>query len=105
MVDIFAQKALQVEPVPVWGDALDGVRDYIFGDDLSRAIAMIGDYTPNGMEVYNLGTGVGVSLADDIQSINLYTQTPLKIETVKSNATSSIKRIVLDMDKFTRKTG
>lgn len=105
VVDVFVQKAIKEEPVTVWGDALHGVRDYIFMDDFSRAVAQIGGCKADGVEIYNLSSGIGTSLEEIINCINTHFPTPLKVNHVQSDATSSIKRIVLNVEKIKDKIG
>lgn len=105
VIEVFVQKALRGETAIVWGDALSNVRDYIFMDDFSDAVVKIGEHESVGVEIYNLGSGIGTNLNEIIQAINRHIAEPLKVEYVKNDATSAIKRIVLDMDKFKTKTG
>lgn len=105
VVDLFVQKALNNEPVTVWGDALSSVRDYIFVDDFADAVVQIADYKADGVEVYNLSSGIGTSLAEIIDGINQFVDSPIQLQHESKDATASIKRIVLDMTKFKEKTG
>ena len=105
VIDLFVQKALKNEPVTVWGDALHSVRDYIFLDDFSDAVVRISAFDAEGVEIYNLGTGIGTSLEEIIDCINACADQPLTINHVTRDSTASIKRNVLDMSKFKEKTG
>ena len=105
VIDVFVQKALNGDEATIWGDALHSVRDYIFADDFSEAVAMIGNHKAEGVEVYNLSSGVGTTLEEIVQAINNYSPNPLKVNHVQNDATAAIKRIVLDMEKFKAKTG
>ena len=105
VIEVFVQKALKGECATIWGDALTNVRDYIFMDDFSEAVAKIGACKAKGVEVYNLSSGVGTTLEDIINAINSYVCKPLKVKHIQSDVTGAIKRIVLDMSKFRKKTG
>lgn len=105
VIDVFVQNALQGREAKIWGNAIHNIRDYIFVDDFSKAVALIGEYESKGIEIYNLSSGVGTSLDEIIQIINKYSDAPLKIDYVQNNATDAIKRIVLDMEQFKKKTG
>ena len=105
VIDIFIQKALNGDTATVWGDALYNERDYIFADDFSEAVAMITEENPDGMEVYNLGSGIGTSLETIIACINAHLDTPLNLKHIDNDSSANIKRIVLDMTKFKNKTG
>lgn len=105
VIEVFVQKALRGETAVIWGNALSNVRDYIFMDDFAEAVAVIGKHKAEGVEVYNLSSGVGTSLGEIIKVINKYSMKPLKLKQVENDATASIRRIVLDMTKFKNKTG
>lgn len=105
VIDVFVQKALSGEKATVWGDALTNVRDYIFADDFSEAVAVIGEHEAKGVEVYNLGSGVGTKLEEIVDEINRCTGNALVIEHVQNDVTSSVKRFVLDMSRFREVTG
>lgn len=105
VIEVFVQKALRGEPATIWGDALINVRDYIFMDDFAEAVAIIGEHQVEGVEVYNLSSGIGTTLEEIIQAINQNVEQHLKVQHIQDDATSSIKRIVLDMTKFKEKTG
>ena len=105
VIDVFAQKAVSGEEATIWGDSLTNIRDYIFLDDFSCAVAKIANYKVNGVEIYNLSSGIGTSLKEIILCINKYSEKPLKVKYIDNNSTSSIKRIVLEMEKFKNKTG
>ncbi len=104
VIDVFVQKAVQGEAVTIWGDALTSVRDYIFVDDFSDAVVKIGERKSEEVEIYNLSSGTGVTLREIIEAIDKYVAKPLEINHIKNDAASSIKRIVLDMDKFRKVT-
>lgn len=105
VIEVFVQKALNDEMAMIWGDALTNVRDYIFMDDFAEAVALIGRHQSEGVEIYNLSSGIGTTLEEIIQTINRNLGKPLKVDHVQNDVTSSIKRIVLDMTKFKEKTG
>ena len=105
VVEVFVQKALSEETATIWGDALMNIRDYIFMDDFTEAVAAIGDHKADGVEIYNLSSGIGTTLDEIIKAINKFVKEPLKVTHVQNDATSAIKRIVLDMTKFKTKTG
>lgn len=63
----------QREELSVFGDDYDtkdgtGVRDYIHVDDLAAGHVAALDNSKSGFEVYNLGTGVGVSVLDLVKA-------------------------------------
>lgn len=104
VIEVFVQKALRGETATIWGDALTNVRDYIFMDDFAEAVAMIAEHKAEGVEIYNLSSGVGTTLNQIIEAINKYSKEPLRVKHVQNDAAASIRRIVLDMTKFKEKT-
>lgn len=105
VIDVFIQKALTLEEAVIWGDAINNIRDYIFIDDAVKAIAMISNKPVSGIEIYNLSSGIGVSLGDIISIIDANVQKPLVIRRISENTVSSVKRIVLDINKIKKTTG
>ncbi len=105
VIDVFVQKAIRRETAIVWGSALTNVRDYIFMDDFSEAVAKIGECQAEGVEVYNLSSGIGTTLEEIVTTINKYSDEPLNIQYEQNDVAGSIRRIVLDMQKFKKKTG
>lgn len=105
VIEVFVQKALRNETATIWGDALTNIRDYIFMDDFAEAVAKIGEHKSEGVEIYNLSSGVGTTLEEIIKAINKHSKEPLKLNHIQNDATSVIKRIVLDVTKFKEKTG
>ena len=67
VVDIFLKKALDNEVIQIWGDGKN-IRDYIHIDDLiDFLILAIEKDSLTG--IYNIGTGVGISLNEIIRLI------------------------------------
>jgi UDP-glucose 4-epimerase len=63
----------KLEKLSVYGDDYDtpdgtGVRDYIHVADLARGHVNALEYMKPGVETYNLGTGVGVSVLDVVKA-------------------------------------
>jgi UDP-glucose 4-epimerase len=66
-VGVFLGRALDGLPIDVWGDG-SVVRDYVYIDDVVRALILAGDY--QGSErVFNVGAGRGLSINELIQCI------------------------------------
>lgn len=100
VIDIFIQKALMNEPATIWGNSVENIRDYIFIDDFAEAVVKIANFEKEGISKYNLSSGVGTSLKDIVNIINNYVPNKLKINYIENDATSSINRIVLDINKI-----
>jgi UDP-glucose 4-epimerase len=54
---------LRGEPFRLWGDG-GVVRDFLYVDDLTRALLAAAAAPPDGPRVYNVGSGTGISLRD-----------------------------------------
>jgi len=60
-VHTFMRRIAFGEPVHVRGDA---GRDFVHVEDVARAVELAAGRTTSGLEIFNVGTGVGTSLAD-----------------------------------------
>lgn len=70
-VAVFLGKALQKEPIEIWGDG-SVIRDYIHISDVVRAMLLTITY--QGKEhIFNIGSGHGISLNDVLQEIERVT--------------------------------
>jgi UDP-glucose 4-epimerase len=75
-VRIFLQRALDGLPIEIWGDGKT-IRDYIYISDVATAFASAINY--EGIEqVFNLGTGIGISLNELLDAIELLLKHPIK---------------------------
>ncbi len=98
-IDIFIQNALEELPVTIWGSAESVIRDYIFLDDVTEAVVMVSGSFKEGVNIYNVGTGVGVNLKEVIRLINKYVEKPL-LTTHDIKTSSGVDRIILDTSKI-----
>lgn len=95
VIPTFFGKLMTGEPVSVWGTG-DVVRDYIYIDDLVSAIV---ELTKAGCEgVFNVGSGVGTSLMEVIETISTVSGLKPEIE-FKPSRSFDVKTVVLDIDK------
>lgn len=99
VVDIFIQRALQNEPLVIWGDAENVIRDYVYLEDVAAAIVDITNRDISGVEVYNIGTGKGTSLKELIVLIEREIGHKIPVE-YKAEMASGINRIVLSPKKI-----
>lgn len=83
------------EPITLWGDGKN-IRDYIYIDDLMRAIKICIDHENQG--IFNIGSGVGQSSLDLIKLIESLTgiSAQLKYEPARPY---DVNRIILDCTK------
>lgn len=69
VINCFIDRAREGKPIVIYGDGSQ-VRDYIYIDDLVKALTLCGwsEYAAN--KVFNVGTGVGVSMREAAQYIS-----------------------------------
>jgi len=103
-IDIFIQKALSGEAVELWGDPSAFVRDYLYIDDFCNAVITLLNHKIDGVEIFNIASGIGHSLQDVIDCI----ESSLNVTLLKINKPagfSGIKRNVLSIDKIRKHNG
>jgi UDP-glucose 4-epimerase len=59
-VGVFLSRAIQNQPVEIWGDG-SATRDYIHVSDVAEAFARVVNYDGT-KSVFNIGSGIGTSL-------------------------------------------
>ena len=104
VVDIFIQRALKNEPLIIWGNAKNVIRDYIYLEDVVKIIADVTEENRLGIEVYNVGTGKGTSLEKLIKIIENEINRILVVE-YKTEMASGIDSIVLSNEKLKKTIG
>jgi len=98
-IPVFLGKAVQGEPVEIWGDG-SVVRDYLYIDDLVEGIIQVLAYT-GAQKVFNLGSGKGHSLNDLVRVIEAVMGSAVQV-TYKEARSFDIPEIVLDITKAQR---
>lgn len=104
VIDVFIQSALQGEPIKIWGDANKSIRDYIYLDEAAEAIVECSLKEIDGYQVFNLGTGVGISVEEIIRKIEKQLGRPLEKEYYPEKS-SGVSYIVLDCSRIERMIG
>ncbi|MBX3099098.1 MAG: NAD-dependent epimerase/dehydratase family protein [Salinibacterium sp.] len=102
VIPTFLERAAKGEPVPVYGDG-SSVRDYVYVDDAIRMIVDTVDVTPQHA-VYNIGSGVGTSLAELLAVIGDVTGSHPTIDYQPEPATF-VHRSVLDTSRYREEFG
>lgn len=98
----FVYKAVRGDPLEIWGDG-KVVRDYIYMDDVTEALAMAMRY--EGPEkVFNVGSGVGHSLLEIIDLIEGETGRRLDVSFTAPRQ-SDVPLNVLDVSLIREKLG
>lgn len=96
VIPIFLEHIARNEPITVLGDG-SMVRDYIYIYDAAEMIAE--SFLHTKQNVYNLGSGRGVSINELIKTIRKVVGKPFTIEH-RSNLSTFIERVVLDVSRF-----
>jgi len=97
VVASFIRKVFEDQAIDMYGNG-DTVRDFIYIDDFTQAIAQIVN-TDKFSGTFNLGLGLGVSVAGVIDVIRECTQKPIKINHLRSRRLD-VRSVVLDSDKL-----
>ncbi len=101
-IGVFLEHGLKGRPIEIWGDGRV-VRDYLYIRDLVSAIMDIVNY--EGEEhVFNIATGVGLSLNGLIEIIQGQLRLPLKV-IYKSGRRFDVSSNILDRSRLQRETG
>ncbi|QNE45980.1 NAD-dependent epimerase/dehydratase family protein [Glaciihabitans sp. INWT7] len=102
LIPIALRQILTDQPIVRFGDG-SMVRDYLYVEDLVRMIARMVDKTP-AQSTYNLGSGVGHSVADVLDSLHRVTGRELVVVEKPIPATF-VDRVVLDTSRFRTEFG
>jgi UDP-glucose 4-epimerase len=101
-VGVFLNKALRGEDIVLWGDGA-AVRDFIYEDDLARAVVSVVKSQPlHG--VFNVGTGRGTSLLTLIELIRETFSVGCHIK-YDHERSFDVPYNVLDIEKIQSQTG
>lgn len=104
VIDVFTQNALRGEAITIWGNAMSSIRDYIYLDDVAKAIADISQKGFDDLRIYNIGTGIGTKLVQIIDLIEQKLGKEIKCE-YKGSMASGISTIVLSNEKIRHEMG
>lgn len=101
-VGVFLHKALHDEEISIWGDG-SVVRDYIYEVDVASAVeAILNASIPSG--IYNVGSGLGTSLNEMLDTIRDTFGLPCKVSYDHSRK-FDVPYNVLDISKISQATG
>lgn len=98
VIPIFLEHIANDEPITVFGDG-SMVRDYIYIKDVAEMIAE--SFQRAKQNLYNLGSGQGVSVNELINKIQKVAGKPSKI-VHRPNLATFVERSVLDVSRFQR---
>jgi UDP-glucose 4-epimerase len=102
LIPIALRDIVSGRPVTRFGDG-SMVRDYVFVEDLVRMIgAVVGRQTEH--RLYNLGSGIGHSVTEIIDSLRRVTQTDFVVQE-RATPPTFVDRVVLDTTRFQSEFG
>lgn len=102
VISIFINKAVNNEPIRVFGDG-NIIRDYIYIDDVISGIINIANY--NGSEhIFNLGSGKGLSINEIVDEIEYVLNRTLIVEHVPGRKVD-VPVNILDMSRYNNEIG
>lgn len=96
VIPIFLQHIAKDEPITVLGDG-SMVRDYIYVKDVAKMIA--GSFETATKDLYNIGSGQGLSVNDLVETMRHITGRPIEIKHA-DKPTTYVEKIVLDGSSF-----
>jgi len=97
IVPIFLNLVAQKEPITIFGDG-ENVRDYIYIDDLVDTTKRLFDKNSK-YDMYNIGSGEGVSINEVVDTIKEVTGEDVKIKRTPQRSID-VRRIVLNTDRI-----
>jgi UDP-glucose 4-epimerase len=97
VIPIFLQRIAEGLPITVFGDG-SMVRDYIFATDSVRMIAE-SIARPTVQSVYNVGSGVGTSVAELVDLAREITAMPVTVE-YRDKAATAVDTVVLETQRY-----
>ncbi len=102
VINAFLDRVQAGEPVRVWGDG-SAVRDYVHVEDILTALSSLVRSDAQG-EIYNVGSGQGLSVCEVLDVIRRATGRNVAIERAPGEYTG-VQRSVLDVTKLQTLTG
>jgi len=103
VINVIFEQMRRGETIEIWGDGTH-VRDFIFAEDASKAVRMIGLAFRDGCEAFNIGTGVGRSLNDILALAHEITGIEPVVRRLPARSVD-VQRNVLDCGKIHRMCG
>jgi dTDP-L-rhamnose 4-epimerase len=104
VLNVFATRALLNKPLNIFEDG-KGLRDFIFVDDAVKATIMAMESDASMNQVYNIGTGVGVSIFDAAISISKALHSEVVCEVSGNYRYGDIRHSIADIRKAQKELG
>lgn len=90
------QRVIDGAPITIYGDG-SAVRDYIYVEDLVRVVSELDMKGAEG--IYNVGSGIGISVLDVIESVFAAANRMVPVEHLPSRP-CDVKRLTLDVTRL-----
>ncbi|MGC1176994.1 MAG: NAD-dependent epimerase/dehydratase family protein [Candidatus Saccharimonadales bacterium] len=97
VIPIFLQHIAKDEPITILGDG-SMVRDYIYVKDMAAMI--VKSFEGAKEDVYNLGSGHGLSVNELVEAVRTITGKPVEANHAKK-PTTYVEKVVLDISRYT----
>jgi UDP-glucose 4-epimerase len=80
-IGVFLGNIVQGKPITIWGDG-SVVRDYVYVQDTVKALVMAAEFQPKEKDhrIFNIGSGIGLSLNQIIDEIKLAVDMPVNVQ-------------------------
>ena len=101
VIPIFLNQVINDEPITIYGDG-SMIRDFVYVSDVVKMISE--SFAETKSSVYNLGSGVGVSVNEIVDAIYSVVGQTTKVNHVAAPSTF-VQKNVLDVTKFTEEFG
>jgi UDP-glucose 4-epimerase len=98
---VFLHRMMTQQPIDVWGDG-SVVRDFIYAGDVANAVYLA--TTENVTGIFNVGSGVGISLRQLIDEISVILNVTPQVRWLESRP-YDVPRIVLNSSKLKAAAG
>jgi UDP-glucose 4-epimerase len=96
VVSSFLHKTLLNQTIEIWGDGSE-IRDYIYISDFVNILIQMSNKSGSG--TYNVGSGIGKSVIDILETVSEVTGVTPNV-VFKKRPDYAIREVVLDIDKI-----
>lgn len=103
VVPVFIYKMMRRNPIEIWGDG-SVVRDFIYIDDLLRALYSVATTPRGNCGIYNVGSGIGTSLNQLLETISEVSGLPNTC-IYRPSRSCDVTHSVLNITKFQSEYG
>ncbi len=97
-IGVFLGRIARSQPITIYGDG-SVVRDFLYIDDAAEALIACADYVaaPDGPRLFNIGSGVGYSLNEIVDTIKKVVDVDVKVNHIPARQVD-VPSNVLDID-------